>query len=112
MDLDCHRIFISRDVLFHESIFPFYNSDFTSTALSLFDNIVLPTQLSTLHKASDTTTSFFPATHTPHCLPINPMLHYSLDNTDHVSNADALFPINPNSSQSIQDTIITTPDPA
>jgi transposase InsO family protein len=60
MDLNSHHIFISRDVVFHESIFPFYNSDFASSFTSFFDNFVLPTHVSLSHTALDNTAPLFP----------------------------------------------------
>jgi hypothetical protein len=86
MDLNSHKIFISQDVVFHESIFPFYNSDFASTFTSFLDNFVLPTHVSTSHTALDNTESLFP--------PDNALFHCPPDNILPVSNEDASFPLN------------------
>ncbi|KAL5547823.1 hypothetical protein UlMin_003054 [Ulmus minor] len=43
LDLESHRVFISRDVQFHEKIFPLVSkSSCSKDQLSLFDNCVLP----------------------------------------------------------------------
>jgi hypothetical protein len=86
MDLNSHHIFISRDVVFHESIFPFYNSDFASTFTSFFDNFVLPTHVSISHTTLDNTAPLFP--------PENALFHCPPDNIFPVSTADASFPLN------------------
>uniref|UniRef100_A0A2N9GYX7 Uncharacterized protein n=1 Tax=Fagus sylvatica TaxID=28930 RepID=A0A2N9GYX7_FAGSY len=86
MDLNSHHIFISRDVVFHESIFPFYNSEFASSFTSFFDNFVLPTHVPLSHTALDNTAPLFPPENTLfHCPPVN---------IPHVSTADASFPHN------------------
>ena len=83
MNLNSHQIFISRDVVFHVSIFPFYNSDFASSFTSFF---VLPTHVPLSHTALDNTAPLFPPETTLfHCPPVN---------IPHVSTADASFSLN------------------
>lgn len=41
-DIENQRIFISRDVLFHEAIFPFHQITSHSEAVDHFPNLVLP----------------------------------------------------------------------
>ena len=42
MDLITHKIFISRDVTFHESIFPFHNLNSITSQIDPFSTLVLP----------------------------------------------------------------------
>jgi hypothetical protein len=42
MDFTTHRIFISRDVIFHESIFPFHVPNSQTSQIDPFSTLVLP----------------------------------------------------------------------
>ena len=46
LDLKINKIHISRHVVFHESIFPFANSQLASTQNDFFSDYVLPTPIS------------------------------------------------------------------
>ena len=51
MDLTTHKIFISRDVIFHESVFPFYNP---------FSTLVLPNCIDEVHSSFQPMMPTFP----------------------------------------------------
>ena len=45
MDLMTYRVFISRDVVFHENIFPFHNLNFKTSQIDPFATLVLPSYI-------------------------------------------------------------------
>lgn len=72
LDLENHNIFISRNVVFHETIFPLANTASSYASLDLFSHRVLPVPISsfdTSHSHVDNSTPTNPTTLIPSSLP-------------------------------------------
>jgi hypothetical protein len=81
MDLTTHKIFISRDVTFHESIFPFHNLNSITSQIDSFSTLVLPHCIDEVHSSFQSMMPIFP--------PISPIL---ADTSPSLANHTA-FPI-------------------
>ena len=60
MDLTTHKIFISRDVIFHESVFPFYNLNSITSQINPFSTLVLPNCIDEVHSSFQPMMPTFP----------------------------------------------------